>query len=239
MTSPAPTRTAASARTAGARAWPWPTSSSSRNHSLAFYRKGEDRPIRTKARPGSRRRRPLGRGLLGHREFPGGGYPDRPSLFGDDPAARALTRYYSSLADGLGGGDFPFVALDIWRMSPTRIATIFGKSREARRQDARSLCRRSRRRVCPHFARASLRCAYPEGQPFLGGDGLSMPTMPSSVRSNGRDASVRLPLLEEDDPVRLWRDRLLDCFDGLARRPPTTPEFDVALVPTKMRFRCP
>ena len=47
-----------------------------------------------------------------------------------------------------------------------------------------------------------------------------MPTMPSSVRSNGRDASVSSPLLEEDDPVRLWRDRLLDCFDGLARAAP-------------------
>jgi hypothetical protein len=25
-------------------------------------------------------------------------------------------------------------------------------------------------------------------------------------------------LLEADDPVKLWRDRLLDCFDGLARK---------------------
>jgi len=29
----------------------------------------------------------------------------------------------------------------------------------------------------------------------------------------------QFPLLEEDDPVRLWRDRLLD-FDGLARAAP-------------------
>jgi glutathione S-transferase len=30
----------------------------------------------------------------------------------------------------------------------------------------------------------------------------------------------QFPLLKEDDPVRLWRDRLLDCFDGLARAAP-------------------
>jgi hypothetical protein len=25
-------------------------------------------------------------------------------------------------------------------------------------------------------------------------------------------------LLEEGDPVKLWRDRLLDCFGGMARK---------------------
>jgi hypothetical protein len=31
-------------------------------------------------------------------------------------------------------------------------------------------------------------------------------------------------LLEKDDPVRLWRDRLLDRFGGLARK---SPAYDV------------
>ena len=30
-----------------------------------------------------------------------------------------------------------------------------------------------------------------------------------------------LELLAEDDPVHAWRERLLDAFDGMARRAPT------------------
>jgi hypothetical protein len=37
---------------------------------------------------------------------------DRPSLFGD-AAGRSLTRFYSTIADGLVAAIFPFIALKI------------------------------------------------------------------------------------------------------------------------------
>jgi glutathione S-transferase len=59
-------------------------------------------------------------------------YPAQPSLFGGDPAARALTRHYSYVADGLVGAIFPFVALDILGHIAEEDRTYFRESREKR-----------------------------------------------------------------------------------------------------------
>jgi hypothetical protein len=74
------------------------------------------------------------------------------------------------------------------------------------------------------FAQASRRCATPNAQPFFGGD---EPLYADNAVFNplqwARCISP-LEMLEKDDPVRLWRDRLLDCFGGLAR---AAPAYDV------------
>jgi len=40
---------------------------------------------------------------------------------------------------------------------------------------------------------------------------------------SGRASSARFKLLSEDDPVYAWRERLLDAFDGMARKSPGYP----------------
>ena len=58
-------------------------------------------------------------------------FPDSPSLFGG-ASGRDLTRYYSSLADGLGAAIFPFVAFDIWQHVADKDRDYFRASREKR-----------------------------------------------------------------------------------------------------------
>ena len=57
-----------------------------------------------------------------------------------------------------------------------------------------------------------------EAQPFLGGD---KPLYADYIVFGGfqwaRCIST-FPLLEADDPIVPWRERMLDAFDGLARR---------------------
>src|SRR5271169_5508219 len=55
-------------------------------------------------------------------------YPERPSLFGG-PAGRALSRFYSCLADTLVGSIFRFIALDILGQLHDRDRAYFRKSR--------------------------------------------------------------------------------------------------------------
>jgi glutathione S-transferase len=58
-------------------------------------------------------------------------YPDNPSLFGDS-GARALTRHYSNIADGVVGAIFPFIALDILDHIAEPDRAYFRESREKR-----------------------------------------------------------------------------------------------------------
>lgn len=147
-------------------------------------------------------------------------YPDRPSLFGG-PAGRALSRFYSTLADTLVSSVFRFVALDILRHVHDKDRVYFRKSREER------IGMTLEAFVADRDARASvfgesltpLRLTL-KTQPFFGGEKPLYADYAVFGPFQWARCISPFPLLAADDPVRLWRDRLLDAFDGLARASP-------------------
>jgi glutathione S-transferase len=147
------------------------------------------------------------------------GYPERPSLFGDDPAARALTRHYSYVADGLVGAIFRFVALDILGHIAEEDRTYFRESREKRIGMSLEafVDDRENKRAAFQASLTPMRRTL-KAQPFFGGDGPLYADYAMFGPFQWARCISPFALLEEDDPVRLWRDRLLDRFDGLARK---------------------
>ncbi|HTZ01495.1 MAG TPA: glutathione S-transferase family protein [Xanthobacteraceae bacterium] len=147
-------------------------------------------------------------------------YPDRPSLFGG-AAARSLSRYYSTFADGLVAAIFPFIALDIFDRIAAQDRDYFRTSREKRVGMTLEAFVADRTAKLPAF-RAGLTPLRRvlTTQPYLGGDAPLYADYAMFGPFQWARCISPFALLEEDDPVRLWRDRLLDRFDGLARRSP-------------------
>jgi glutathione S-transferase len=116
-------------------------------------------------------------------------YPDNPSLFGDS-GARALTRHYSNIADGLVGAIFPFVALDILDHIAEPDRAYFRESREKRLGMPLETFVADREKKLPALQASLLPIRRTlEAQPFFGGD-WPLYTTPCSAHSNGRAASV-------------------------------------------------
>ncbi len=148
-------------------------------------------------------------------------YPDRPSLFGG-PDAQAVTRFVNSWADRvLITGVARLIISDVldclhekdrayFRQTREK---AFGASLEAVTKDRDAQVVGFRRLLDP--LRATLRA-----QSFLGGDAPSYADyIPFGVFQWARCTSA-FELLEPDDAVAAWRGRLLDAFDGLARKAP-------------------
>jgi glutathione S-transferase len=145
-------------------------------------------------------------------------YLDSPSLFGG-AAARRLTRHYSSLADALVTAIFPFIALDILERVAERDREYFRTSREQRVGKTLEAFVANRDAKLPGF-RASLAPlrATLKTQLFFSGDEPLYADYAVFGQFQWARCISPFALLEEGDPVKLWRDRLLDCFDGLARK---------------------
>jgi glutathione S-transferase len=145
-------------------------------------------------------------------------YPDTPSLFGGT-SARRLTCHYSSLADGLVAAIFAFVALDVLQHVAEKDRAYFRESREKRVGKPLEAFVADRDKKLPAF-RASLMPLRQtlKAQPFLGGDRPLYADYAVFGPFQWARCISPFPLLEEGDPVKLWRDRLLDCFGGTARR---------------------
>jgi glutathione S-transferase len=145
-------------------------------------------------------------------------YPDSPSLFGG-AAARRLTRHYSSLADALVSAIFPFIALDILERVANRDREYFRASREQRVGKTLEAFVANRDAGLAGFraSLAPLRTTL-KTQPFFGGDEPLYADYALFGQFQWARCISPFALLEEGDPVKLWRDRLLDCFDGLARK---------------------
>jgi glutathione S-transferase len=148
-------------------------------------------------------------------------YPDRPSLFGT-AAARAVARFINSWADtALNGGISTFVALDIVGHLDSRDRDYFRQSRAQRfGMTLEQMCANREARVGA-FRRTlePLRVTL-KSQPFLGGDA---PLYPDYIVFGGFQWARTISdfaLLENDDPIAAWRERMLDLFDGLARKNP-------------------
>ena len=147
-------------------------------------------------------------------------YPDAPSLFGG-PAGRALTRHYSDIADGLVRAIFPFVVLDVLQHVAEKDRDYFRTSREKRANAPLEIVVSDRDKRLPDFraSLAPLRLTL-KSQPFLGGDQPLYADYAVFGPFQWARCISPFKLLEQDDPIRQWRDRLLDCFDGLGRKVP-------------------
>jgi glutathione S-transferase len=145
-------------------------------------------------------------------------YPDSPSLFGG-AAGRRLTRHYSSLADALVLGIFPFIALDILEHVADQDRDYFRASREQRvgKTLEAFVADRNARLAGFRASLAPLRATL-KAQPFFGGNEPLYADYALFGPFQWARCISPFALLEEGDPVKLWRDRLLDWFGGLARK---------------------
>jgi glutathione S-transferase len=145
-------------------------------------------------------------------------YEDSPSLFGG-ASARRLSRHYSSLADSLVAAIFPFVALDILPHLAEQDRAYFRESREKRVGKPLEAFVADRDAKLPafHASLMPLRQTL-KAQPFFGGDEPLYADYAVFGPFQWARCISPFELLEKDDPVRLWRDRLLDGFGGMARK---------------------
>lgn len=150
-----------------------------------------------------------------------GKFPDRPSLFGGE-GGRAVTKMINSWGDiAIVGGMFPLVVADIPPHLGAVDADYFRASREARlgRKLEEAAAERDKAVIAFRRSLEPLRLTL-RAQPYLGG---TAPNYADYIVFGGFQwARVVSPfkLLTEDDPIYAWRDKLLDAFDGLARKSP-------------------
>jgi glutathione S-transferase len=148
-------------------------------------------------------------------------YPDRPSLFGGE-GGRAVGRMLNWWGDmTVIGGIFPLIIADIPRNLKPADAAYFRKSREARFGKPLEEITADRDKAVEGFRKSlePLRLTL-KTQAFLGGAAPNYADY--IVFGPFQWARVVSPfkLLTEEDPVYAWRERLLDVFDGMARKSP-------------------
>jgi len=148
-------------------------------------------------------------------------YPDRPSLFGGD-TARALARFIQNWTETvLQPGLIRLVLLDIYRHIGAADQAYFRRDRETRFGTTLEEFVGDRDARLPLF-RTSLEPLRRtvERQAFISGGAPAYPDYIVFGAFMWARAISDYALLAADDPVRAWRGRMLDLFDGLARRAP-------------------
>jgi glutathione S-transferase len=148
-------------------------------------------------------------------------YPDRPSLFGG-AAARAAARFINSWADTVQNpATATFVAADIVRHLDPRDREYFRQSRAKRYgMTLEELCANRDARVGAFRQTLEPLRMTLKSQAFLGG---AAPLYPDYIVFGGFQWARTISefgLLETDDPIAAWRERMLDLFGGLARKNP-------------------
>jgi glutathione S-transferase len=148
-------------------------------------------------------------------------YPDRPSLFGG-AGGRAMARMLNWWGDvTVVGGMFPLIVADIPGHLKPVDAAYFRQTREARFGKPLEEVVAGRDKAVEGFRKAldPMRLTL-KTQNFLGGDAPNYADY--IVFGAFQWARVVSPfkLLKQDDPVHAWREKLLDAFDGMARKSP-------------------
>lgn len=148
-------------------------------------------------------------------------YPERPSLFGGE-TGRAVTRFINQWTDGvLQAALARLLVPDVFAVLHDKDKAYFRESREkffgctlealaARREAYREDLEEALRPLRSTLAK----------QPFLAG--ASPAYADHIVFGAFQWARLVSPqrLVEADDPLHAWQERLLDAYDGLARRVP-------------------
>jgi len=146
-------------------------------------------------------------------------YPDRASLFEGD-AARTVTRFVQGWTDTvLHLALIRCVVLDIWQHAHEKDKAYFRRTREERFGTTLEAYQSGREERLPELRQSlqPLRNLL-EAQPFIGGDKpLYADYVVFGAFQWARSISS-FKLLERDDPVFAWRERMLDLFGGLARQ---------------------
>jgi glutathione S-transferase len=148
-------------------------------------------------------------------------YPDRPSLFGGE-GGRAVMRMLNWWGDiTVVGGIFPLVVADIPAQLDRSDAAYFRSSREARLGKPLEEVAAVRDKGVMAFRKSldPLRLTL-KTQPYLGGTAANYADYIVFGGFQWARAVSPFSLLEADDPVYTWRERLLDAFGGLARNSP-------------------
>jgi glutathione S-transferase len=148
-------------------------------------------------------------------------YPYRPPLFGGE-SGRALTRFVQNWTETLLLiGLIRLVVLDIHRHCAPQDQDYFRRSREERLGAALEEVVRDREARLPAF-RASLDPLRRtvERQDFVCGNAPAYADYVVFGAFQWARAISDFEVLAAGDPVRAWRGRMLDRFDGLARRAP-------------------
>jgi glutathione S-transferase len=148
-------------------------------------------------------------------------YPDCPSLFGGE-IGRALARFVQNWTETVLLPELiRLVLLDIQRHCAPEDQDYFRCSREERFGATLEQVVHDRQARLPGF-RASLdplrRTA--ERQDFISGKTPAYADYIVFGAFQWARAISDFEVLAADDPIRIWRGRMLDLFDGLARRAP-------------------
>jgi glutathione S-transferase len=144
-------------------------------------------------------------------------YPDRPSLFGG-PAGRALSRFYTSWSDSvLHPALLPAVVLDIFNHIDERDRAYFRQTREERlgRTLEAAQAERASRLPAIRAVLTPLRLTL-QAQRFLGGEQPLYADYTVFGAFQWGRAISDFKVLENDDPIALWRSRMFGLYDGLA-----------------------
>ncbi|MBV8773520.1 MAG: glutathione S-transferase family protein [Deltaproteobacteria bacterium] len=148
-------------------------------------------------------------------------YSDRPALFGSKEG-RALARFYNQWTDSiLHVAIAPIVVNDILSHLEPRDREYFRVSREARLGTTLESLAADRDRYLAALdqvlepLRQTLRA-----QPCLAGDTPLYPDFIVFGAFQWARSISKVPLVQPSDPIDTWRQRLLDAFDGFARRAP-------------------
>jgi len=146
-------------------------------------------------------------------------YPDRPSLFGG-AGGRAPTRFLNSWADTvLNPGIIRFVLSDIFRLIDAKDRDYFRAGREQRFGMTIEAFSAEREKHLPAFRQSltPLRTTL-TGQPYLAGERPAYADYIVLGSFQWPRCVSTFALLEADDPIFAWRERMLDAFDGLVRK---------------------
>lgn len=146
-------------------------------------------------------------------------YPGAPSLFGG-PVGQGLTRVLNSWADrALNVALGPLIARDVLDAAHPEDRAYFRETMEKLYKKSLEDVQAGREDRVVNLYRTldPIRQTMRRGQPFLCGDTPAYADY--IVFSLFQWARVTSPfkLLEKDDPVFGWRERMLDLYDGYAR----------------------
>lgn len=146
-------------------------------------------------------------------------YPERPSLFGGE-SARGMALMLNCWTDTIVlRGIFPIIATDIHRHLGPADQVYFRKTREARLGKSLEEVARTRESNITNLnaSLAPLRSTL-AAQAFLGGTSANYADYIIFSAFQWARTISPLKLLTANDPIFAWRERLLDAFDGLARK---------------------
>lgn len=148
-------------------------------------------------------------------------YPDHPSLFGG-PAGKAGIVFFRRYVTTLYGLAAPLAVFPVWSHLDEEDQAYFRETREARLgKKLEEICGDTEPRLDAFRNAFGPVRAMLGDQPYVGGDGpLYSDHMLFGVIQWLR-CVTDLTLFETDDPVNGWLERMLDAYDGHARKAKT------------------